>query len=93
MNIIRFFQNIKNSNGSKLWPVLYAHINQTLSKLIFFLFDEDQNHFAVLFNLIKFQNTTSVSAFIIFLAGYEQDFSSHLIYIDYSYNHIINIIL
>ncbi len=52
--------------GPNFWPVLYAHINQTLSKLIFFLFDDDQNHFAVLFNLIKFQNTTSVSAFIIF---------------------------
>ncbi len=41
--------------GPNFWPVLYAHINQTLSKVISLLFDEDQNHFAVLFNLIKFQ--------------------------------------
>ncbi len=52
--------------GPNFWPVLYAHINQTLSKLIFLLFDEDVVVITLLFYLIKFQNTTSVSAFIIF---------------------------
>ncbi len=27
--------------GPNIWPVLYAHIHQSLSKVIFFLFDED----------------------------------------------------
>ncbi len=27
--------------GPNFWPVLYVHTNQTLSKVISFLFDED----------------------------------------------------
>ncbi len=40
MSIIHSFKNIKNRMGPNFWPVLYAHINQTLSKLISLLFDD-----------------------------------------------------
>ncbi len=36
--------------GPDFWPVLYAHINQTLSKVISLLFDEDVI-VVILFNL------------------------------------------
>ncbi len=74
---------------------ILKHINQTLSKVISFLFDEDVIVVVVvvviilLFYLIysQFQNTTSVSAFIIFfLAGSGQDFPLPF-NIDYRYYH------
>ncbi len=65
-----------------LYIFIKLYLRQSLS-----LFDEDVIVVGIilLFNLIEsqFQNITSVSVFIsFFLAGYEQDFPSHLINID-----------
>ncbi len=40
--------------GLNFWPVLYVHIHQILSKVIYFLFDEDVIVVAVVIIILLF---------------------------------------